>query len=411
MVNHHEHCWRSFSVDSPIQFDLPIFMHSTYLAGDLVAAGFRPAPGMFDYLDDPMVEDDAEQAWAAMRPYLDRVRSCSYYRYLLTTLDELFGISEGEILSDGWRDASARILAYSRQHPAPGADLSGRLGIAHTLLDAKYGIAKLAPVVEGDHRVLQVARMDYFIHPERGLAETWDKYRPHDLDRWLDQFDTAFWQSLRAGAAGIKLGLAYNRRIEFSDPPIDIVRSIFDRGVLNASPDDQAIYQDFMVNRLCQLCVEADVPMQIHSGIQAHNRHTLEDTRPTLLTSIFQRYDALRVDLFHGGYPWVEHAGLMAKYFPNVYVNGCWLSHISPAAYRRALTSWIETVPMTKIFAWGGDHGIIEHSYGAAKLGRELVAEVLAGLVERGYFDEELALLVGRRMLHDNAIDFWRISQ
>ena len=86
VVNHHEHCWRSFSPDHPIEFDLPIFMHNTYLAGDLAAAGFDPAPGLFDYLEDPASGSSAERAWDALRPYLDRVRNTSYYRYLLTTL-------------------------------------------------------------------------------------------------------------------------------------------------------------------------------------------------------------------------------------------------------------------------------------------------------------------------------------
>ena len=42
----------------------------------------------------------------------------------------------------------------------------------------------------------------------------------------------------------------------------------------------------------------------------------------------------------------------MAKYFPNVYIDGCWLTHISPTGFKRGLTEWLETVPMNKIFAW-----------------------------------------------------------
>ncbi len=65
---------------------------------------------------------------------------------------------------------------------------------------------------------------------------------------------------------------------------------------------------------------------------------------------------------------------------------------------------------MNKIFAWGGDHTILEQSYGSLLVARELVADVLADLVEKEYFDEELALEVGRQILHDNGVNFWGLE-
>jgi hypothetical protein len=38
------------------------------------------------------------------------------------------------------------------------------------------------------------------------------------------------------------------------------------------------------------------------------------------------------------------------------------------------------------------------------------VADVLADLVEKEYFDEELALEVGRQILHDNGVNFWGLE-
>ena len=101
----------------------------------------------------------------------------------------------------------------------------------------------------------------------------------------------------------------------------------------------------------------------------------------------------------------------MAKYFPNVYVNGCWLSHISPAAYRRALISWIETVPINKIMAFGGDYIFPEGSYAHSLVARQLVAEVLAEKVEQGYFTESEAVWVAQRLLRGNAIDLFGLER
>jgi hypothetical protein len=281
--------------------------------------------------------------------------------------------------------------------------------VAATVLDAKLPAEELADVPSDDRRVLHVARLDHFIHEERGLAATLEEHKTTDLGQWLEAFTLEFQRYLDAGVAGYKSGLAYNRRIEYRDPSVDDVARLFRAGLLEATPEEMTAYQDFMMNQWCCLCVQADVPLQIHTGIQAGTGHVLEDTRPTLLTQLFRRHPDLRVDLFHGGYPWIAHAGLMAKYFPNVYIDGCWLHHISPSAYRAALTSWIEVVPTNKIFAWGGDHTILEQSYASLSLAKELVADVLADLVNRDYFDVDLALVVARRILHDNGAEFWRI--
>jgi hypothetical protein len=414
VVDHHEHTWRAFSIDHGQEYDLPSFLCSSgYLLGDLAAAGFCPEPDLFDYLDDPQTPDGTEKAWKLVRPFLDRVRSGSYFRCLLRSLRDLFGVAEDDIFSDKWLEASDRIRDYSRRHKGQGADLCARMGVVATVLDPDLPQGQLPRLDAAEHRILRIARMDVFTHDREnwGLTKTLEKSSAKNFGQWLAAFDDAFCRHLQAGAAGFKSNLAYYRRIEYTDPSQDEVAGIFDRGLLEASAAEMKTYQDFMINRLCRLCTEADVPLQIHTGAQAGTGRLLEDARPTLLTELFRRHEGLRVDLFHGGYPWFIHAGLMAKYFPNVHIDGCWLHHISPSAYRAALTSWIETVPLNKIFAWGGDHRILEHSYGSLALAKDLITDVLTDLVNRDYFDVDLALVVAKRILHDNGSEFWRFEE
>ncbi len=412
VVNSHEHAWQSFSIDNGQEYDLPyLFFNATqYLSGDLQTAGCPQDSDIFRYLSDPQTPDGSEQAWQFIRPYIERVRTTSYFRYQLLALKELFGVSEEDVLSERWHDASLRVRQYSRENLGTGSKLCAKMKVLATVLDAKLGLDQFPHLNAPDHFILQVARMDKFIHEERGLAEMLEEQSLSDFAEWLALFDRVFHSCVKAGAAGFKSGLAYNRRIEYSDPSKNEVAGIFRNGLLKASADDKTRYQDFMMNRLCQLCTEAGVPLQIHTGAQAGIGHVLEDTRPTLLTSLFRRHGDLKVDLFHGGYPWTIQAGLMAKYFPNVFVNGCWLNEISPSAYKAALLSWIETVPMNKIFAWGGDHFVLENSYASLKLSKALAADVLADLVDHDYFDEELALEIANRMFWQNGMDFWEIN-
>lgn len=410
VINHHEEAWRSFSAQEGREYDLPHFLFSTFLGGDMASAGYGFGSKMVDYLGNPAIPVETEAAWEAIKPFLDSVRNTAYFRYLLISLKNLFNIEEQDLFSNKWIEASRRMQAYSREQIGKGGELCKRMGVKATALDGKLDADQFVTLEEGPHKLLHIGRMDMFIHEDRGLLETIEMHPTTDFDEWVEHFKTRFRGYQQAGAAGFKSGLAYNRRIEYSNPGKDIAAKIFKNGLLNANHSERTIYQDYMMNLLCQLCLEAGLPLQIHSGMHAGIGNTLENSKPTLLNDLFGRYPELRVDLFHGGYPWIEQAGLMAKYFPNVFINGCWLMHISPSAYRRALVSWIETVPMTKIFAWGGDHDILEQSYASLILAKDLIIEVLADLVDQGYIDLELALHIARRILHDNGANFWKIG-
>jgi len=410
VVNCHEHAWWSFDAKHSMEFDLGYYLYKGYLAGDLKAAGLVMEEKLFDYLSDPEAQDNTELIWTTMRPYIEKVRNCCYFRYLLRSLRDLFEVSEEDIFSDRWQLVSDKIRRYSRRNKGNGEAICRRMGVVATIMDANLGPAKLPCITVENHHMVHIARMDMFIHETRGLADTLNNYPAKNFQQWLDAFDEVFHKSLEMRAAGFKSGLAYNRRIEYADPPEERAAKIFERGILEATEEEKIIYQDFLMNRLCRLCQQANVPLQIHTGLHAGTGNTLENSKPTLLTSLFQRFDDLRFDLFHGGYPWYMEFGLMAKYFPNVYANGCWMAHVSPSVYRRALTNWIEVLPANKIFAWGGDSVFIEHAYASLSLARDLIVDVLTDFVSRNYFDIESALHLGRQILYDNGMDFWDID-
>ena len=78
-----------------------------------------------------------------------------------------------------------------------------------------------------------------------------------------------------------------------------------------------------------------------------------------------------------------------------------------PSSYKAALNEWLEIVPATKIFAWGGDHVIPEHTYASLKLSKDLIAEVLASKVCNGSFSKKTALWATERIMGENAIEVY----
>jgi len=407
-VDHHDHVGGQFRDPPATEMDLPYFLTHTYLNGDLISAGISPeffAEAKWAYLQKG--SDETQACWEELLPYLDHVRSAIYYRYLLIALRDLYGW-EGEEVDEGeWRALSDRIREARRRGPAWALSVVDRMGVKKVLLDAGWWSLDPIPAMHGDPRFAQIVRMDPFIMGEMEFVEKLAGGPVHSWGRYVQALDGAFERAVQEGAVGIKSGLAYERSLYYERVSLSEAERIWTKGLANVSVAERKAFQDAMMHAVCERCARYHLPFQIHSGIQAGNFNTLANANPLHLTDLFQTYPDVRFDLFHGGYPFTQEAGLMAKYFPNVYVDGCWLAHISPAAYKRALDEWIEIVPANKIFAWGGDHGIIDHSYASLLLGKDLIAEVLARKVANGYFSEKVALRLAERIVGENGLEVY----
>jgi len=400
IVDHHEHMWEVLFKDCPREIDLPFFFTRGYLESDLVSAGL---PSNFSKVFSYLLEgkDRSEEAWSQLSPYLKRVKNTVYYQYLLIALRDLYGY-EHEEFGDDWRELSEKIRANNRKNPQWALSLLDKMGIRRVILDIADTGMPSEKIVK-DERLVQVVRMDGFIMGDMNVIRALRDEPIRSLDDYLDALDETFEKAVRKGAVGIKSGLAYQRIIEYREVPKYKAERIFTVGLSNVSSGERRVFQDFMMHEVCKRCAEHGLPFQIHTGIQAGNFNTISNANPTYLTNLIRKYREVKFDIFHGGYPYFREAGILAKYFPNAYVDGCWLTHISPSAYREALNEWLEIVPATKIFAWGGDHEIPEHTYASLKLAKELVAEVLAFKVIDGRFSKKTAYWIAERIMGKNA--------
>jgi predicted TIM-barrel fold metal-dependent hydrolase len=115
--------------------------------------------------------------------------------------------------------------------------------------------------------------------------------------------------------------------------------------------------------------------------------------------------------LFHGGYPFGGELAAVAKGFKNVYIDMCWLYIISPSYSIRYLHEWLETVPASKIMAFGGDFRNVENVYGHLLFAKQIVTKVLTEKVRDGYFTEQEALKIAQLILHDNAVRILNLNK
>jgi predicted TIM-barrel fold metal-dependent hydrolase len=219
---------------------------------------------------------------------------------------------------------------------------------------------------------------------------------------------------LAQGAVGIKIGLAYRRTIRFEKVPRADAERLFDRIVAHLgeglSWEEARPLQDYLIHQIVRAAIDKALPIQVHTGLQEGNENLLANSDPLHLTNLFIEYREARFDLFHGAYPFTGRALALAKNFPNVYLDLCWLPIISPRAYARVLHEAIETVPLNKIFAFGGDFIIPEGAYGHSVIARRVVSRVLGEKVEDGDLTEEEAVGVAERILRDNPAALYNLK-
>src|SRR5439155_16307138 len=143
---------------------------------------------------------------------------------------------------------------------------------------------------------------------------------------------------------------------------------------------------DSLMHAITQRVADYGMPLQIHTGpldcVQVLDGFPPTYPHPGGLRSLALAYPSARLDVLHGGFPWCGDLGALARTCPNVSINMAWLPVISPSATARALREWLESVPLGKLIAFGGDYHFPEGTYAHARITREVVASTLSLAVE-----------------------------
>jgi uncharacterized protein len=387
-----------------------------YAASDLVSAGMALAD--LQRFRDTSVPLD--ERWSLFEPFWRYTRTTGYGRALLIAARDLFSIED--INSGTYQELSEKLSASNR----PGwyeYVLKERAGIEVSLQDC---ITHIDPASElkglalcDDRRLVAPVRWLGLFQRFRTRLEVEALEREvnanlHTLDDLLKAIDDDLSRKKADGAVALKMRIAYVRSLKFDRvPKADAERAwnrIFTHLGEGISVDEAKPLQDYVTHYLVQRSIDLDLPLQVHTGLQEGNANVLENSRPTLLNNLFLEYPRARFVIFHGGYPYCGELSALAKNFPNVYIDLCWLPIISPGAARRWLDEWLETVPHNKIFTFGGDYRFVEGAYAHSRIARQVVADVISGKVESGYITENEGYALVPALLRENAWRFYQLE-
>jgi len=224
--------------------------------------------------------------------------------------------------------------------------------------------------------------------------------------------------------AAFKLGIAYVRDLVIGDPTTHEAELAFGRirrnrktlhegiqhnaGAVNAQ--EARPLSDYLLHRLLQRASDEDIPVQVHTGYLAGNWGALAGTKALHLIPVFEKYRQIRFDVFHASWPWTSELGAIAKNYPNVYPDMCWVWAMNPTESERTLDEWLDGVPFNKIFAFGADTGLPWCNVGYSIQARLGIVRVLEKKVRKGFFSEATAKEVASAIMLKNGEQFYGVA-
>ena len=88
----------------------------------------------------------------------------------------------------------------------------------------------------------------------------------------------------------------------------------------------------------------------------------------------------------------------------------CFTHLVSPNTSVNALLEFLDTIPLNKISAFGGDYLFVDGVYGHLHLARENVSKALSIKVSEGLFNIEEAKKIAKMLFYDNPLKIFKIK-
>jgi len=368
-------------------------LFSHYTRGDLAVA--RMPQAEYDALFNRDIPLD--ERWNSFRPYWEQIRWGSYSRAALLAAQRFYGV-------DDINDETYVVLSEAmRQANTPGIYervLKEACNIRTAL--TQCGSTELG----GTPLLTPVMPMVYEM--EHGDKLTNPPFEPdaeiRTIDDYLDAMRRYVVRVKAEGAVGLKM-----MSNPYESPSRAEATTAFNRVLKGEEKELPGVnpLRDFVVDETISFAAEQDLVICVHTGYWGDFRML----DPTHMIPVLQRHPKARFDIYHLGYPWMREAIMLGKGFPNVWLNLCWTHIISQRFVVTALDELIDTVPMSKVIAFGGDYGVpVEKVYGHLVMAREDVARVLARRIADGDMKEDQALGLAKRWFWDNPVDLYRLN-
>ncbi|MBR6739824.1 MAG: amidohydrolase family protein [Clostridia bacterium] len=343
--------------------------------------------------------EDAE-AWDG---YLKRYGTNSFFRWLFTALEKIYGIPVRP-------DTVAELdRAVRRAYSDPEHHL--RLLREDCRYDAVINERQPHPGDDLGHPELfrPSFRCDCFFsgwladkpEPNGFFARSLFEREVLSVRDYLDQMRSAIEKKKAEGCVALKVAIAYERPIVFENTDLAAAEKALNNP--QASESDVIAFGDVVMHEIAEIAADTGLPLQIHTGTGQY-----EKTNPIGLLGLIKAHPNTKFHLLHGGFPWVDDTYALLLATPNVWSDTCWIPYLSTHAARDYLLTALE-VADTHRLTWGCDTWMPEDSVGALMAMEQVLASTLNGMINDGAIDFSYACYIAKRILSDNAKELFAL--
>lgn len=389
-----------------------------YVQSDLMSVVYPRWPGgrddMWEMLNDQSVPTEAK--WPLFERVWRATEHTAYARVTRRILRDVYG--EHEMSLEALQRIRGRLLNLRDPEVYRQVLDSGR--IRCRLVD---NWPDMRAFLSGEYRPYERDRILISLpqfHSVRSWQNVWELTqvagtRVTSLDGYVDACREIFTRMKARGAVGMKDQSAYTRTLAYENPSRAEAELIFNAfmadprrsvGWPEAKPLD-----DYLFHRFMEIARDLELPVQIHTGHMAGIRNDIAKTNAVYLTPVLELHRDVRFDLFHGNWPYMGEYLFLAKNYPNVHLDLCWLHIIDPVYARNLLSEGLTVVPHAKFHAFGGDYGdAILHAVAHLSIARDVVAAALAERVACDWIDEDEAVQVAADWLFNSPNEYFDLG-
>lgn len=404
IIDTHEHLVGPEMLNNGFFLDFSLlFLQNGY--DDLISAG------MPDTLYDELFNEELPvlEKWKIIEPWWQNSFNTSFNRIILYSMKHLYGIDDLNASTVGPLSEKIR-QAYETNWF--DRILLDSCRIRYLIKDGNYMPGK-------DVYVKYVKRFDNWLIlrskfgiDSLAIQQLDPIYSLEDLEKSLT---LAFEKEMKKGMAAVKVFTAYYRTLNYEKVDKESAKKVF-RNLVNGDMDyritmkEAKPLQDYLFHHLMSLASKYNMPVAIHTGLQAGKGKIIDNSNPEHLTNLFALYPDIDFVLYHGSFPYGGELSALAKNYRNVYIDMNWSWAVSPTYIRYHLNEWLEMVPVSRLIAFGGDAMAVENVYSELILARNIISDVLSEKVSEGYYDEDEAKTIARMILHDNAARLYKLK-
>jgi len=345
-------------------------------------------------------------------------RNTAYARGMREGLRQCWGIDS----IDSYEDFQALEARLKTREPSIYDRTMEKLNIKAKVVDI-YDLPVFMSYVEGERKdQSKYCRFAFPLPPFHNVHNKEDllRYRKYIdqtitcLDDYLESFDNFFQKCVDFGVVCLKDQTAYRRSLAYGNPTRAEAEKAFNDIIANprdifgddrVRPLDDWLFQYAMRN-----AAKYRLPVQIHTGHMAGIRNEIAKTNAAHLIPTIELNQDVRFDLFHGNWPYMDEYLFMGKNYPNVYLNLCWVQSIDPVYCVELMKRAVMTVPHSKIFAFGGDTGMIEWVAGYLSLAKDNTAFALSELVDSLWLNMDEAKQIALDWFFNNPNEFYGLE-